>query len=363
MREGDGRIWEAELFTFFTLHRLFLFTAFLSPLLLCLHVVLLRNSGKFSTLTTISVYLLFVFTPSFLPLIFVAAVVTCSRRQNQVATPECSFYIRSKSRRWFRVRYLSAPLPPLATARQLWTRPHRCLPQESSPFSPLGAETHSAHRPSQRRALKFNWMKTMKTWRVLMTGLYLKEESKAHNQIRRWQKVFLSWREIDQKYQTSSNMHLWCLTRCIKLKTINIPLIMKLPVVRYSPVGAVLETWTKRIDITLLINKRNICWEDFNCVAARKVFNLPWFENKPELGLKVRHDEFWLETANIVSDYELSYTSVAMRCWNVDWVYIERNYKLSHFFNSCFIQRCVFFGIWLVYIHYEHNTQANLVAK
>lgn len=72
-----------------------------------------------------------------------------------------------------------------------------------------------------------------------MTVLYLKEESKAHNQIRRWQKVFLSWREIDQ---ISSNIYLWCLTRCIKLKTINIPLIMKLPVVRYSPVGAVLET-------------------------------------------------------------------------------------------------------------------------
>lgn len=31
-----------------------------------------------------------------------------------------------------------------------------------------------------------------------MKVFYLEEESKAHNQVRRWQKVFLSWREIIQ---------------------------------------------------------------------------------------------------------------------------------------------------------------------
>lgn len=33
---------------------------------------------------------------------------------------------------------------------------------------------------------------------VLVMVFYLEEESKAHNQVGRWQKVFLSWREIHQ---------------------------------------------------------------------------------------------------------------------------------------------------------------------
>ena len=48
----------------------------------------------------------------------------------------------------FRVCYLSAPLPP-PTAQQFWTLHPPYLPLRSSPFSLLGAETHSAHRPAQ----------------------------------------------------------------------------------------------------------------------------------------------------------------------------------------------------------------------
>lgn len=173
VREGDDRVREADLLAFFVLRA----------------VVLFRNGRELLDLAAV--------TLSFLALVPVAAVVACGGEAGPFNDAR-----------------------PLAVARHL-----RCLPISSSPSSFSSSAvldaTSSASSSTVFTFLSPLWRNTLCSSTCPETNArsndllaardhaitcegHLKDESKPHDQVRRWQIVLLSWKMPDQTSSDSS---------------------------------------------------------------------------------------------------------------------------------------------------------------